>query len=345
YGYNTDYYGLEMLLSTNRIDVQDKRVVILGTGGAAKCAYKLTADFGAGERVVVSRNPQKADMKLCAIGYDKLDELDLIDVLINTTPAGMSPNVDVCTVSDSVIQKSAQVVDLIYNPMQTLLLRKAESFGIKTANGLLMLVAQAIKAQEIWTSREYSQAIYTDVFDYVRSMMKQHKDNIVLIGMPGSGKSSIGMQLASNLNMGFVDTDSLIEEDYGSIVKIFEQKGESVFRDYERKAAQIAANRSNVVISTGGGIILDERNMAELSRIGTIVFIDRPLNKLLEDIEICGRPLLSDGKSALVKLHEQRDGLYRKYADIIAVNSADINSCIANIINKLEESKHENTRN
>ncbi len=137
--------------------------------------------------------------------------------------------------------------DLIYNPLQTLLLKKADALGKNTANGLLMLVTQVIKAQEIWNSQEYEPAIYAHVYDFVYNTMNNKRDNIVLIGMPGSGKTSIGRQLAKQLNMDFIDTDSIIEEQHGSIVRIFETKGESVFRGYESEAAQIAAKRFKVL--------------------------------------------------------------------------------------------------
>lgn len=341
YGHNTDYFGLKTLLESSDVALRGKRVAILGTGGAAKCAYKLAADMGAGERIVVSRHPDEADTKLKAVDYSALDALESIDVLVNTTPVGMSPNVDKCAVSDSVIQKSAQVVDLIYNPLQTLLLKKAKALNKTSVNGLLMLVAQAIKAQEIWNGRAFDRSIYSQVYEHVLGTMSPKSTNIVLIGMPGSGKTSIGKQLAQRLNMDFADTDTMIEDEYGAIPKIFETRGESVFRDYEREAAAQAANRIGAVISTGGGIILDEHNMKTLGRTGTIVFIDRPIAKLLEDIDIEGRPLLKEGKHALVALLNQRENLYRKFAEIIVDNTADIESCIAYIINKLEENKFE----
>ncbi len=335
YGYNTDYFGLKTLFSQNGIKIKNQRVVILGSGGAAKCAHRLIKDEGAGEVIVTSRNPENADKAMRTVGYDSLEELDSIDVLLNTTPVGMSPSVGVCPVSDAVIQKSGIVVDIIYNPWQTLLLKKAQEFGKKSVNGLLMLSAQAIKAQEIWNNQKYDNTVYQDVFSFLQSLLAK-KTNIVLIGMPGSGKSSIGKTLAKRLGMNFVDTDTLVEKEHGAIPKIFGEKGESVFRQYEHEAAKKAAQLSNTVISTGGGIILDEKNIKVLRATGTIVFLKRPLEKLLTDIDTSGRPLLPD-KEALCTLFEKRNPLYHKYADYIADNTSDMDTCINDIIKYYEE--------
>lgn len=341
YGYNTDYYGLKTLFAQNGIDIKKSRVVILGTGGSAKCALKLMQDEGASETIVTSRNPQNADEALYAVRYNALDALGSIDILINTTPVGMSPNIDACPVADSVIQKSTFVVDIIYNPQQTLLLKKAESYGKKGVNGLLMLSAQAIKAQEIWNSQEYADSVYKDVFlflqnEFLQNTLRSKKTNIVLIGMPGSGKTSIGKRLADRLRMNFADTDALVEKQHGAIPKIFSEQGEPKFRDYEHEMAKTASELSNTVISTGGGVILNEKNMRVLGSTGIIVFLKRPLQRLLDDIDTEGRPLLPS-KDALKSLFRQRDSLYHKYADYVADNTSDMDTCIADIINKLEE--------
>lgn len=337
YGHNTDYFGLKTLLEYNNIAVKDKRVVILGSGGAARCAFRLVLDEGAKEGIVISRNPNSADKAFVTAGYDTLSSLNAIDVLINTTPVGMSPHENACPVEDSVIQKSNSVVDLIYNPQETVLLKKAKACGKITANGLLMLTAQAIKAQEIWNNQTYSQSIYQDVFSFIQNSLHPKKTNVVLIGMPGCGKTSIGKRLAEQLDMYFTDTDALIIQKHGSITDIFSNQGEPIFRQYEHQATAEVATLSDTVISTGGGIILDERNMQTLKKTGIVVFVDRPLVKLLSDIDTSSRPLLAQGKHKLSSLYDARYPLYQKYADITADNATDMDACIADIMKKLEE--------
>lgn len=336
FGYNTDYYGLKTLLQYNRIEIKNKRVVILGTGGAAKCAFRLVQDEGASETVVASRNPESADSALSAIDYHSLDVLNSIDVLINTTPVGMYPNIDACPVSDSVIQKCDNVVDMIYNPKKTVLLQKAEALRKLAVNGLLMLTAQAVKAQEIWNHQVYGEQIYQDVFSFINKLQTR-KTNLVLIGMPGSGKTSIGKKLAQRLKMDFVDTDALVEQQYGAIPEIFRNKGESMFREYEHQAAVDASKQANTVVATGGGIILNDSNINALKETGSLFFLNRPLEKLLDDIDTSGRPLLADGKHRLKTLHDERYPLYRKFADYDISNDADIEVCVNTIIRKWEE--------
>lgn len=324
YGHNTDYFGLKTLLKANAIEVKGKIVVVLGTGGAAKCAVKLVQDMGAAQVVSVSRTLRQG-----AISYKQLEELSSIDVLINTTPVGMFPDVYGCPVTEEVIKKCKSVVDVVYNPMKTQLIRKAMSLGKKTATGLMMLTAQAVKAQEIWNGKSFSKQVYDDVYNYVEKL----KTNIVIIGMPGSGKSTIGKMVADRLGKSFVDTDELIEQKYGRIPDIFANDGEKVFRGYESDAAELAADIRGAVIATGGGIILNERNMDVLKHSGIVFFIDRPLDILMRTTDGSYRPLIADDSSRLKTLYEQRYPLYCEYADYIISNDTEIESCVKDIIN------------
>lgn len=324
YGYNTDYFGLKTLLRANDIEIKGKKVVVLGTGGASKCAVKLVQDMGAAEVVAVSRI-----QNLGAIDYQQLEEKSNIDVLINTTPVGMFPDVFGCPVVEAVINKCESVIDVIYNPMKTQLIRKAMGLGKKTATGLMMLTAQAVKAQEIWNGKNFSKQVYSEVYDYVEKL----KTNIVIIGMPGSGKSSIGQMVADKLGKSFVDTDDLIEQKHGRIPDIFANQGEKVFRRYESDAAELAADIRGAVIATGGGIILSERNMDVLKRSGIVYFIDRPLDVLLKTTDGSYRPLIADDNNRIKVLYEQRYPLYCNYADYTVNNNAQIESCVNDIIN------------
>ncbi|MDD5018495.1 MAG: shikimate kinase [Eubacteriales bacterium] len=335
-GYNTDYFGLKILVASNGIAVKGRRVVILGTGGAAKCAHRLMCDMGAKEVCVISRRP-RADKTPGAVGYDALDALGAIDVLINATPVGMSPDTDGCPVSDGVIKRCVSVIDIVYNPPETVLIKKARACGKTAVNGLLMLGAQAVRAQEIWNSQTYGKAVYDDIYSLLVNIVAPQKTNIVLIGMPGSGKTTVGMALAERLHMAFADTDEMIEQKHGRIPDIFANQGEAAFRQYEYEAAKEAAALRHTVISTGGGIILNEHNMHALGLTGTVVFLDRPLESLVHDTDTATRPLLADGKDALIALFEKRYPLYQRYAEIVPDNTADVDTCVTDIIKKLEE--------
>ncbi len=336
-GHNTDYFGLKSLLEQNGFGLSGRCVVILGSGGAARCALSLAKDEQAAEVFVVSRSPEKADPKLGAVSYDVLENLDKIDVLINATPVGMSPNVDDCPASDKVIEKCGDVVDMVYNPERTVLLQKAAKMGKGIANGLWMLCAQALKAEEIWTGKEFDEDICRTIYNALKSPVP--RTNVVLIGMPGSGKSTIGRSLAERLFMRFSDTDAMIEARHGLIQAIFDAQGEPAFRDMELQAARETANRQNTVISTGGGIVQTAPAMNALKETGLAVYIDRPLETLLAEVDISGRPLLAGGRQQLITLWGRRNALYQQYADLTVINNGSAQQCADEIIRKLEEMK------
>lgn len=333
-GHNTDYFGLKSLLDTSGFSLTGRRVVILGSGGAARCALALAKDEQAADIRVVSRSPENADPELDAVGYDALRGLETIGVLINATPAGMSPNVSECPVTDTVIKKCDNVVDMVYNPERTLLLQKAAKMGKGFANGLWMLCAQALKAEEIWTGKPFDEDVCRTVYGALKSPVP--RTNVVLIGMPGSGKSTIGRMLAEKLFLRFADTDAIVEAQHGLIPGIFEARGEACFRELELKAARQTALGQNTVISTGGGIVQTPAAMNALRESGVTVYIDRPLELLLSEVDISGRPLLSGGRQQLITLFQRRRTLYQHYADFTVVNSGSARQCAEEIINRLE---------
>ncbi len=334
-GHNTDYFGLKSLLEQNGFALCGKRVVILGSGGAARCALSLAKNENAAEAFVVSRRPEKADPALNGVGYDALNVIDTIDVLINATPSGMYPHTDECPVSDEVIQKCANVADMIYNPEKTLLLKKAALMGKRVANGLWMLCAQALKAQEIWTGKAFDADICRTIDNALKTPAP--RTNIVLIGMPGSGKSTVGHLISEKLSMEFADTDALIEAHHGRISDIFASQGEAAFREMELQTARQTSQRQNTVISTGGGIVQTCAAMDALKETGIIVCIDRPLETLLSEIDTANRPLLAGGREHLITLYNKRHTLYRQYADLTVVNNGTAQQCAKQIKLKLEE--------
>ena len=334
-GHNTDYFGLQSMLARHGITLAQKTVVILGSGGAARCAFRLAIDEGARQIIVASRQPNLAEELFEAVSYDTLDHIKAIDVLINTTPAGMYPHTDACPVSDNVIEKCAAVADLIYNPEKTVLLKNAAALGKECAGGLWMLCAQALAAQQIWTGRPFDEALCATIYGTLREPTK--RTNTVLIGMPGSGKSTIGKMLARQLSHAFLDTDALVESAHGRIQDIFSQQGEAAFRLLELQAARQAAAHTDTVISTGGGIIQTEDAIEALKQSGIVVYIDRPLELLLEEVDTTHRPLLAGGRQRLIGLYSKRRALYHKYADITVQNAADAQSCAAQIFEKRKE--------
>ena len=283
----------------------------------------------------MSRTPEKADPALNAVGYDVLERMDTIDMLINATPVGMHPHTDACPVSDDVIQRCTNVVDMIYNPERTLLLQKAASMGKGFVNGLWMLCAQALKAQELWTGKAFDEDICRTIYN----SLKSPRTNIVLIGMPGSGKSTVGQMIAEQLSLEFADTDTLIETQQGRIADIFAAQGEAIFRQMELTASRHAAQRQSTVISTGGGIVQTSAAMDALKQTGIVVYIDRPLDTLLQEVDTSSRPLLAGGREQLITLYNKRHALYRQYADLTVVNDGTAQQCAKDILSKLEELK------
>lgn len=332
YGYNTDYYGLKVLLEKHGAEVAGKSIVILGTGGAAKCAGRLLKDLGAGEVIFASRELGGAG-RHNTVSYEELESMPAVDMVINATPVGMFPDTGGCPLSDKALSRCGTVVDMIYNPPATRLMSKARKRGIYASGGLWMLCAQAVRAEEIWNESTFGPDIYGSLYAFMRRSTENA--NIVLIGMPGSGKTTAGKRAAEKLGMPFSDTDDIVERRYGNIPDIFKTHGEEVFRRYEQEAANIAADMKNTVISTGGGMILNRSNIEALKSTGIIAYINMPLDKLLKNAQTCGRPLLADGKEAIKKLYEERSPLYEAYADITIDNSKDIEYCVQDLLKKV----------
>lgn len=301
FGYNTDFYGLRSLLVKNGFELAGKKVLVLGSGGTSKTAQTVCLSLSCGELHVVSRSGKLNYENVRALHGDA-------NYIINTTPCGMFPNNGEKALSLCGFEKLEGVADVIYNPLRSALLLEAEERGLKTCGGLYMLVLQAVKASELFLGKEYEE----DVGERVYKALLSQKENVVLTGMPGSGKSTIGKLLASKLSREFVDTDSLIEEKAKMpISKIFEAFGEEAFRNLESEAIDEVSKRTGLVVATGGGAVLRKRNISSLRQNGKIFFLDRPLEQIVPTSD---RPLSSDEK-ALKKRFEERYETYKATSD------------------------------
>ena len=311
-GYNTDYAGFRYLLEKNSVPIADNKVLVLGSGGSSVTACCVLHDMQAREVVVISRSGEN--------NYQNLDRHSDAAVIVNTTPVGMFPHNSEAPVNLAKFPTCRAVVDIIYNPLKTKLLLDAEERGILAVNGLEMLVAQGKRAAEIFFAKAIDDAV---VENTVRSMEKRFR-NVVLVGMPGCGKSTVGKLLAEQLEKSFVDTDVLVEQAADRpIPEIMASEGETAFRDREQAAVAEAGKQLSRVIATGGGAILREDNCRALRQNAQVVFLERPLEKLAT----AGRPL-SKGGAALAELYEQRLPLYRALADVtVAVDDDPAVTC------------------
>lgn len=322
YGYNTDFYGLKALLIHNGVSVRNKKVLILGSGGTSDTAYNVVTGLNAKEAIKVSRTKKDG-----FVTYDEAARLHSdADVIINATPVGMYPDDDGVPVNIGLFPSLSAVIDAIYHPLRTNLVSDAENRGIKACGGLYMLVAQAVYAAALFENKKPDENLIDDVYGKILN----DKRNIVLIGMPSSGKTTIGKALAARMGKRFADTDELIVGTTGkSIPEIFEKEGEKVFREIEKKVICDISVNDGTVIATGGGVILDEKNVLALKRNGVIVYLDRKIDNL---IATDSRPL-SSNVDDLKKLYAKRKPLYEKYAEI----TIDDNDDVATVVRRAEE--------
>lgn len=320
FGYNTDYLGLKKLIEKNNIIFENKKVLILGTGGTSKTAYILSKDLGCREVVKVSRKQSES-----TITYDEAkNKFNDANIIINSTPCGMYPNDDLILELENFHNLEA-IVDVIYNPLNTKLIREARKRNIKAVNGLYMLVAQAVYASYIFINKEVDE----NKIDEVYQKIKNTKLNISLIGMPSCGKSTISKMLGKLLNKEIIDTDDKIVEEIQMPISSFLNKdNESDFRDIESKVIDEVSKLNNIIISTGGGVIKRKENIDRLRRNGLIIFIDRDLH-LLQSTS--SRPL-SSNKTDLEKLYNERYPIYKQSCDYIIKNNNNIEDVIKKII-------------
>ena len=302
-GYNTDYFGMRALIFRTGLSLKNKRVLILGTGGTSKCAKVLANDLGASEVFIVSRKAGEG-----VITYEEAKNTNA-EIIINTTPVGMFPEPDNCPIDINLFPNLEGVIDAIYNPLCSNLVLDAKNKGILASGGLYMLVAQAVAAVE----RFLDTAIPQEKTEEVYLKILKAKENIVLIGMPSSGKSTVGKMLDIE-GFSFVDTDTEIEKMAGCSIKdLILEKGEKYFRDLETAVIKELSTKTGLIIATGGGAVLREENLRALKQNGKIFLLDAPLSRLVPTAD---RPLSND-KERLQKLYNERKDIYRSSADII----------------------------
>ena len=314
-GHNTDYEGFLYTAARSKIDFNSKSVLILGSGGTSLTVRKAAADKGAKKIYVASRSgTAKSDGDVFTVSYDELSTIAAdIDIIVNTTPVGTFPNNLRTIVAPADFPNCESVIDVIYNPFKTRLLMEAEKLGLKTANGLPMLVAQATAAAGYFLGTPKA---FERENERIIKKLTEDMRNIVLIGMPGCGKSTMGRKTARKTGKRFVDMDKEIVKRAGKpIPQIFEEIGESGFRNIESEVAEELGKQRGIVIATGGGVILRERNIDALRQNGLIVHIKRPV----ELLPLKGRPLSKD-RTALREMEKARLPLYEAAADVTIEN-------------------------
>lgn len=314
-GDNTDYFGFSYMIEKSQIKIEGKKVLILGSGGASETARTVCGDIGAREIIIVSRSGEN--------NYSNLQKHRDAEIIVNTTPVGMYPKNGEAAVELSEFPSLVGVLDMIYNPSRTKLLLDAKRLGIPNINGLCMLVAQAKRACEIFTETK----IPSREIDRITARIEAEMGNLILIGMPGCGKTSLGELLSKKLGRELIDTDEMIIKKAGiSIPEIFEKFGEEYFRQIEHSCVCEAGKQSGKIIATGGGVVTRKENYEPLHQNGKIFFIHRKTEALPRD----GRPISQSAD--LVELYKQRLPLYREFCDKEVGNDRPIEQTACEII-------------
>ena len=328
-GYNTDFYGMRELLLSRSIRIEKRFVAVLGTGGTSKTACAVAKSLGASRIVRVSRNPHSDG----DISYDELEAVKTdIQIIINTTPVGMYPNENCAPLDIDGFSALEGVVDAIYNPLRTKLISDARARQIRAAGGLYMLVAQAARAAELFTGdcnmMQKTEKAYCSIL--------KNKQNIVLVGMPGSVKSTLGRMLAKKTGKAFYDSDSEIEKQTGMCIPdYFSKYGEDGFRAIETDVIKRLSLLGGIVIATGGGAVIRSENIDSLAKNGIIVYLDRPIS----DIKITSNRPLTRSVDDLKKKYYERHEMYEKSADITVMVKGSEKSTLSTIINALKDVK------
>ena len=318
YGDNTDYTGFRYIVERSGVDVRGKKTLVFGTGGASLAVKAALVDLGAEPVVSVSRTGEN--------NYGNLDRHRDARILVNATPLGMYPDTGAAPVSVADFPACQGVFDVVYNPQRTAFLMDAERHGIPHAGGLGMLVAQAWRSAEQFAGHD----IPKSKIEEIMSTLSRQMSNVVLIGMPGCGKSAVGAALAKALDRPFLDADTEIEKAAGcSIPAIFAREGEAGFRKRETAVLARLGKGSGAVLATGGGCVTREENYPLLRQNGVIVWLKRDLSKLPS----AGRPLSQQNSAGT--LYAQRREKYAAFADIEVDNNGSLADTVSQIMEAL----------
>ena len=305
YGYNTDYFGMRDTIQKSGISLENKKVLILGTGGTSRTSALVCKDLGAKEIIFVSREEKSG-----SVTYENAYSLhNDANVIINATPVGMYPDCYSSPLDLSKFINLCAVFDAVYNPIRTKIVLAAQKSGIYASSGLLMLVSQAVHAIELFLDKQIDKSKTEEIY---KKILKE-KENIVLIGMPSSGKTTIGKILAKKMNRELVDLDCEIEKHIGcTIAEFFKSHSEKDFRDIETQITKEISKKNGIIISTGGGCILRDENVCALRSNGRLYFLNRSLENLTPTDS---RPLATK-KEAIEKLYKERYQLYINASDV-----------------------------
>ena len=303
YGYNTDYFGFSYMLDSAKINVSGKKALLFGNGGAAATIKSVLNDRNIGEIVVIDKEDNTPE--------NLMRHSDTC-IIINASPVGMYPNNRKAVVDLSLFPKCEAVLDIVYNPARTELILQAEKMGITAVGGLSMLVAQAARGFELFTGDSYEDGIIEKIIDKIC----RDTQNIILVGMPSSGKSTIGTILADKLSRNFFDADAEFEKMHGiTPATAINTLGEPKFREMESTTLAELGKMSGSIIATGGGAVTREENYPSLHQNGVIVYLKRDIDKLSTE----GRPLSQ--KNNLAELFAKRKAFYERFADLSAENN------------------------
>ncbi len=320
-GYNTDFFGMSNAVNRFMPDVNDKNVLILGTGGTAKTAEAVFNYLGASSISFVSRNEN------AKLNYENIYDIKSdTEIIVNTTPCGMFPHNQSIPVDISKFPKLCGVFDAVYNPIRTRLVQAAESLGITGIGGLYMLVSQGVKSAELFNSKAYGQ----ETVDRIYSKLLHQKQNIVLCGMPTCGKTTVAKIISQITGRQLYDTDKIFTEKYGEISLFFQKYGEDAFREAETRIIADISRCSGCVIATGGGSVLTPENVNTLKQNGIIYYIDAPFELLKPTPD---RPLFSTTESAK-SLYEKRLPIYQGVCDEKITSNGDTDMLAAEIIRR-----------
>lgn len=315
FGDNTDYAGFVAMVKSCGVSVKGCKTLVFGTGGASLAVIAALKDLGADPIVNISRSGPE--------NYDNISRHHDAEILVNTTPLGMYPNTGIAPVEVKDFPGCKAVLDVVYNPLRTKLLMDAAALGIPCAGGLLMLVEQARRSAEQFSNSSIPDSRVTEIVSALAAQM----ENIVLIGMPGCGKSAVGKRLAPVIGREFVDADEVLAEKAGmTIPEIFASEGEEGFRRRETEVLAELGKQSGLILATGGGCITRPENYPHLHQNGRIFWIQRDLSNLPTD----GRPLSQ--QNSLQELYERRKDIYAAFADHIVVSNEDFSHTIEQIL-------------